>query len=740
MRPRLPTMFILLLALLSSNMKAQIAPPIDPLTGMLRSVPARSGTPIGGVGAGTFQVNSDGSIGQGAWTHNAQRPFQNLSGCFASIWTKRGERTQARSLTLKNAYGLPNVQSLEFQGLFPEAFLRPIDSAIPLQVRLRVFSPLIPHDLRNSSFPAGLFLFELKNPSAVPIEVSVLLSWENVLGAGGTAMLGEVRKRNGGAVRALLDEQGFFGIEMQGPVLTSGNSASEHFQDNTTGEMALMVRPPRKEVTITTAEWNALSRPQWWEQFAKEGAVEGTVGLGQEGKTHPAGAIAVRLTLRPGDYVDIPFAVAWHIPHHFALSGVDYGDYAGKHFPSAVRTAQELLTEYHHLIALTEEAQRRLLNSNLPRPLVSQVINCASVLYTHITHGRGGECGLLSGVGEAGEAQSGADFASPFETLAASGLLAAYFPHLNATNLERIASTQSADGAMPAYTGNVERGYTVALPQSDTRNDNATVQIQNTSAYLLLVEQHCLWTEDTEALRFHYPKVQLALGYLLVGLERSKTDKAPFKEEHLVLLANALKAGVKLASAMGDTVGYQKYEKVLSQLLKTMGLEVPPLYSYQASADKADTPLRSFAAQTADWYALATLAGFEYEPKTQVVQITPHIPGTWRTLITSISMPRFWGHIEFKPRAKGYLLNLRLDRLISLKGKRHFGGSGSVLVVQGLRLPKGAVEGREAILIVSLGVSPIGVRSVVTTGKDLVITFQSPVKMSTGDRLEVELR
>ncbi len=727
----------LLFALLASNAQGQVAPPLDPQSGVVRAIPPLTGAPIGGVGAGTFQVNSDGSIGRGMWTHNAQRPLQSLPGCFAAVWTKRGERTQAKTLALKNAYSLPAVQGIEFQGMFPEAFLTPADPTLPLQMRLRVFSPLIPHDLRNSSFPAGLFLFELKNPSSISIEVSVLLSWENALGAGGTAMLGEARHRDGGTALSLPDEQGFFGVGMQGPALTPGNSIGEHLRDNTTGEMALLVRPPRKEATISTAGWNALeARPSWWERFAKEGTVAGTVALGREGETLPAGAIAVRITLRPGDYAEIPFAVAWRVPHNFALTGVDYGDYADKQFPSAVRTAQELLTEYHHLIALTEEPQRRLLSSNLPRSLVSQIVNCASILYTHIAHGRTGECGLLSGVGEAGEARSGADFASPFQTLAASGLLASYFPQLNAANLERIARTQTADGAMPSFTGNLERGYATLLPaQQDSRADDATTRLQNTSAYLLLVAQHCLWTGNEEALRSHYPNVQRALGYLFA--ERERLNLADSKES-ATLLANALNGGAKLAIAMSDPALQKRCEEARSQLLIAMGAKTLPPYLYNVESDKAG--VRTFAAQAAAWYALETLAGFEYDPKTEILRLAPQIPGTWRTLSAPITMPRFWGRIEFKPRAKGYLVNFRLDRLLALRGKAHFGGAGTVLTVQGLRTPKGAVEGRETNLIVSLGLSPIGVRSVVSEGDNLLITFQSPVKMSTGDRLEVELR
>lgn len=730
-----PKTILWLLVLFAARSQAQT--PL-PLNSQKAAAPAPLfGVPIGGVGAGTFQVNSDGSIGRGMWTNNSQRPLKNLPGCFAAIWVKRGDRAQAKNLALKNAYGLPNVQSLEFQALFPEAFLVPADPALPLQMRLRVFSPLIPHDLRNSSFPAGLFLFELKNPSSVPVEASVLLSWENALGAGGTAASGAIQNRNGNATRALADEQGFFGVEMRGPRLAPGNSASERLQDNTTGEMALMARPPRKEATVATAAWNALDKiPPWWERFAREGVIEGSAEAGKEGAVHTAGAIAVRLTLRPGDYAEIPFAVAWRIPRQAALSGVDYQTYAAKRFPSAIRTAQELLTEYRHLVALTEEPQRRLLASNLPRPLVSQILNSASFLYTHVAHGGNGECGLLREVGEADDKRNGADFASPLETLAASATLASFFPRLNAGNLERLARAQTPEGAISSYTGNLERGYDeLRPPQERSKAESRDSLLKNAAAYILAVAQHCLWTEDEEALRFHYPKVQRAIDYLMG--EKEQGGEAEAKERE-ILIANALNAGAKMAVSAGDPAFQKRCEEALSQRLKALGESALPTSPYKSAPPKEGERISIMQAEAGR--ALAVLEGFEYDSETQLLRITPQIPGDWRSLSAPVFMPRFWGRVEFKPRAKGYLLNFRLDRLISLQRKGRAGGAGGALTVKAVRAPKGAIEGRENAFAVSLGASPIGVSSLRLVGDDVLITFQSPVQMNTGDRLEIELR
>ena len=406
---------------------AQDAAPasIDPETGVVHSRRLVGGLPLGGVGTGAFQLLTDGTVSAAAITNNPQQPTGDLNGCFAALWTRTGGQAQARVLALTSPYGLPTAAALDFDGRPPLALLNYPDNTLPVSVSLRAFSPLTPFDIRNASHPAAAFVFQFRNRSADTVEISIALAWENVLGAGGTAGQGTFANRTGGAIAALPSADGIFGLRFSGPPLTPGTSPAERLRDNATGEMALLAAPSRKDATVTLAGWNALdSKPNWWEAFAQSGDVAGNAPPGVEGKAHPAGVIAVRLTLRPNEFAEIPFAVSWRTPRYYTNSGVEYRKYDSARWPDAPASARDLLENWRSLLALTLEWQEALQFSNLPRSLVRDLINSVTPLQTNTIHTTSLKFTFFAG------GNSGALSPVPKQAQAADTLLSAFFPAL----------------------------------------------------------------------------------------------------------------------------------------------------------------------------------------------------------------------------------------------------------------------------------------------------------------------
>ncbi len=393
-------------------------------TGVVHSRRLMGGLPLGGVGTGTFQLLTDGMVSAAAMTNNFQRPTGDLNGCFAALWTRSGGKAQARVLALRSPYGLPTVTALDFDGRPPLALLDYPDNAAPVSVSLRAFSPLIPFDIRNSSFPAAAFLFQFRNRSADTVEISVALSWENVLGVGGDSQTA-FSARTGNTVVPIPSANGIFGLRFTGPPLTKGTSAAERLRDNATGEMALLTAPSRKDAAVTLAGWNALdARPVWWETFAQAGDVAGMAPAGVEGKAHPAGVVAVRLTLRPNEFAEIPFAVSWRTPRCYTKSGADYRRYDSARWPDAPASARDLLENWRSLLALTLEWQAALQFSNLPRPLVRDLINSVTPLQTNTIHTVDGKFAFFTG------GESGPMTPDKSRSAASDALLSAFFPEL----------------------------------------------------------------------------------------------------------------------------------------------------------------------------------------------------------------------------------------------------------------------------------------------------------------------
>ncbi len=110
---------------------------------------------MGGLGVGKVEVLTDGSFGNFTHQDSWDRPYPWAKGAFAAVRSQAVNGLPvAKLLRLTNAKeykGVANVQHTRFQGWFPRAQIEFADEAdLPIQVRLDAFSPLIPHDVKDS--------------------------------------------------------------------------------------------------------------------------------------------------------------------------------------------------------------------------------------------------------------------------------------------------------------------------------------------------------------------------------------------------------------------------------------------------------------------------------------------------------------------------------------------------------------------------------------------------------------
>ncbi len=136
--------------------------------------------PIGGIGAGMFCMEGTGCISH--LSVNNRPDVYNTPFAFAAISVKGFENgakvLEAPVPTWKlfggggtgnggggTTYGLPRFENGRFLARFPFATLELEDKDIPLQVKVRGWSPFIPTDEDNSSLPSGAMEYHFKNTS-----------------------------------------------------------------------------------------------------------------------------------------------------------------------------------------------------------------------------------------------------------------------------------------------------------------------------------------------------------------------------------------------------------------------------------------------------------------------------------------------------------------------------------------------------------------------------------------------
>ena len=156
------------------------------------------GMPVGGICAGQLYLGGDGRlwhwdifneiVGTGdAHYANPPKPSSPLEQGFAVRVAATGDGPGKARVRRLDRSGFSDVT---FRGEYPLGFVEYSDPACPVAVSLEAFSPFVPLDVDNSSLPATVLRFTVKNVSADEVSVELAGWLENAVGlyTGGSGM------------------------------------------------------------------------------------------------------------------------------------------------------------------------------------------------------------------------------------------------------------------------------------------------------------------------------------------------------------------------------------------------------------------------------------------------------------------------------------------------------------------------------------------------------------------------
>jgi non-lysosomal glucosylceramidase len=149
------------------------------------------GAPVGGFGAGTFSRTYRGDFARWhikAGVHKYEPVYANQ---FAMFQQAEGDSEgETRVLMTGHPKGgelsswkwdYP-VGAGEYSALYPKSWYDYQLDKFPAHLVLEQFSPLLPNNYRESSYPVAVYRWHAENPSNKTVTVSVLLSWTNMAG------------------------------------------------------------------------------------------------------------------------------------------------------------------------------------------------------------------------------------------------------------------------------------------------------------------------------------------------------------------------------------------------------------------------------------------------------------------------------------------------------------------------------------------------------------------------------
>lgn len=359
----------------------------------------RVAMPLGGIGTGAVSLGGRGDLQDWEIVNRPAKGFTPKNAFFALYVRLPGGPPVTRALEgplhpsqyegpqgcpVPN-HGLPRFQDCRFSAAYPFAQVCLGDPAVPLDVRLEAFNPLIPGDADDSGLPLAVLRYVLANKTGETLTAAVCGSLQNFIGADGSDpkldWVGHFSydhhfKQNFNEFR--------LGQEVQGLYLASAglDPACEQF-----GTLALTTTASGG-VTYRTA-WADLtwgdSLLDFWDDFSADGELqERPPGSVQA----PTASLAVKVDLPPHASRAITFLLTWRFPNRrtwtprestepacdcagdCAEAGTIGNYYAGQ-FADAWDVAEQAVPRLAELEARSLDFVRSLLASDLP-PVVAE--------------------------------------------------------------------------------------------------------------------------------------------------------------------------------------------------------------------------------------------------------------------------------------------------------------------------------------------------------------------------------
>ncbi len=172
--------------------------------------------PLGGIGTGTIWLHGSGRLVHWQIFNNIQKDCQVDGSFFAVRVEPTSGPPQTRVLCRDPVGSLPGIADATFVGRYPVAELALRDPALPLELELEAFNPLIPLAEQDSALPCAIFTVRARNRGDQPVRVAFLASLQNAVGHPGRgASRGVSHAGYGGNMNRLLRDETMTAVLMR---------------------------------------------------------------------------------------------------------------------------------------------------------------------------------------------------------------------------------------------------------------------------------------------------------------------------------------------------------------------------------------------------------------------------------------------------------------------------------------------------------------------------------------------
>ncbi|CAI0437767.1 unnamed protein product [Linum tenue] len=233
-----------------------------------------------------------------------------------------------------------------YHALYPRAWTTYEGEPDPeLKIVCRQFSPIIPHNYKESSYPVAIFTFTLDNSGQTAADVSLLFTWAN--SAGG--------------------DSGSSGQHVNSTVTTASNLSPLTFA--IAAQESTDVHISECPCFVITGDSEGVSAKDMWDEIKEHGSFDNLKSAGgyrpSELGSSIGAAIAATVTVPPNQVRTVTFTLAWDCPEANFLGGRTYHrrytKFFGTHGNAAANIAHDAILKHSHWESQIEDWQRPIL-------------------------------------------------------------------------------------------------------------------------------------------------------------------------------------------------------------------------------------------------------------------------------------------------------------------------------------------------------------------------------------------
>ncbi len=308
----------------------------------------KRGIPLGGIGAGNFMFNLCGTFGPWEFKTGLHEEKFLSQAAFHIYEHIPGKTPVVKTLATDDVLsGWNKLQqdSGVYYALYPKAWFT--YSGTTADVSLKQFTPIIPHNYRQSSYPVGIFQFKLSNPTSDTIAVAVMFTYPN-------AAYGDDKRT--GFTNRTIQEDGITGV-----VMAASSPDNQTTTQNT--EWCIAAQEPAGSHVTFCSSWNGDGNGQdIYDDFSKNGMLcDSAID-----SSFTASAIAVKITLAPGSATVVPFVLSWDFPRVKFVSGTEwyrrYTEYFGFTGDHSFQIAKEALLNMNNWETSVDKWQQLIID------------------------------------------------------------------------------------------------------------------------------------------------------------------------------------------------------------------------------------------------------------------------------------------------------------------------------------------------------------------------------------------